>query len=118
MERMFWLCNFFNCDLSAWNIAKVTNMKEMFFGASSFNRETIKEWSSGGGRRTCNFGLRQDSLARAANEVEGRRLAVCDEVCQGLCLNDEKFKKITGGGDTMAGTSNRVHPHEEEEESA
>ena len=63
--------------------------------------------SSGGGRRTCDFGLRQDSLARAANELEGRRLAVCDEVGQGLCLNDEKFKQITGGGDTMA--ARRLH---------
>ncbi|GMH86188.1 hypothetical protein TL16_g10463 [Triparma laevis f. inornata] len=47
------------------------------------------------------------ALARAANELEGRRLAVCDEVGQGLCLNDEKFKQITGGGDTMA--ARRLH---------
>jgi len=45
--------------------------------------------------------------ARAANDLEARRLAVCDEVGGGLCLNDEKFKQITGGGDTMA--ARRLH---------
>ena len=63
--------------------------------------------SCGGSRSGSNFGLRQDVLARAANDLEARRLAVCDEVGGGLCLNDEKFKQITGGGDTMA--ARRLH---------
>ena len=48
----------------------------------------------GGSRSGSNFGLRQDVLARAANDLEARRLAVCDEVGGGLCLNDEKFKQV------------------------
>ena len=41
-------------------------------------------------------------LIRAANDLESKRLLVCDEVGKGLCLNEEKFKQITGGGDTMS----------------
>lgn len=48
------------------------------------------------------FSRRQDMLVRATNDLESKRLLVCDEVGKGLCLNEEKFKQITGGGDTMS----------------
>ena len=60
--------------------------------------------SSGGAR---DFGLRQDMLARAVNDLQGRRLAICDEVGSDLCLSDDKFKQITGRGSTM--TARRLH---------
>ena len=50
-----------------------------------------------GGR---DFSMRQDMMSRAVNDLEGRRLVVCDEVGSDLCLSDDKFKQITGGGDT------------------
>ena len=66
--------------------------------------DTVASASSGGAR---DFGLRQDMLARAVNDLEGRRLAICDEVGSDLCLSDDKFKQITGGGSTM--TARRLH---------
>ena len=54
------------------------------------------------GGRSGDFSHRQDMLTRAANDLESKRLLVCDEVGKGLCLNEEKFKQITGGGDTMS----------------
>jgi putative DNA primase/helicase len=54
------------------------------------------------GGRSGDFSHRQDMLNRVANELESKRLLVCDEVGKGLCLNEEKFKQITGGGDTMS----------------
>ena len=56
----------------------------------------------GGSRSGSNFGLRQDVLARTANDLEARCLAVCEDVGGEMCLNDENSKQITGGGDTMA----------------
>ena len=59
---------------------------------------------SSGGR---DFSMRQDMMSRAVNDLEGRRLVVCDEVGSDLCLSDDKFKQITGGGDTM--TARKLH---------
>jgi len=41
---MFWGASAFNGDLSAWNVAKVTNMSYMFAGASSFNGD-LSAWT-------------------------------------------------------------------------
>ena len=34
----------FNGDISSWNVSGVTNMKEMFNGATSFNQDIISNW--------------------------------------------------------------------------
>ena len=62
---------------------------------------------AGVGAGARDYGMRQDMLSRAVNDLDARRLVVCDEVGSDLCLSDDKFKQITGGGDTM--TARRLH---------
>ena len=38
MERMFAQASSFNSDVSSWNIGSVTNLNDMFEGATSFNQ--------------------------------------------------------------------------------
>ena len=43
MKDMFYGCERFNQSLSRWEVANVTNMEGMFFGCRSFN-QSLKEW--------------------------------------------------------------------------
>ncbi|EOH2348735.1 BspA family leucine-rich repeat surface protein [Campylobacter jejuni] len=38
MEGMFWGCENFNQDISAWNTSSVENMSCMFLGCRNFNQ--------------------------------------------------------------------------------
>ena len=41
---MFNGCNF-NCDLSKWNVSKVTNMNRMFLGCRNFKGVDLSSWN-------------------------------------------------------------------------
>lgn len=87
------------------SFAQMNCPKALLFDAvSSTSTHGGSGGGSSGGR---DFGMRQDMMSRAVNDLEGRRLVVCDEVGSDLCLSDDKFKQITGGGDTM--TARRLH---------
>ena len=78
--------------------------KALLFDAAAASSSAA---GAGGGAGARDYGMRQDMLSRAVNDLEARRLVVCDEVGSDLCLSDDKFKQITGGGDTM--TARRLH---------
>jgi surface protein len=42
MGRIFYFRNFFNADLSKWDVSRVTTMKHMFYYASSFKADLSK----------------------------------------------------------------------------
>lgn len=42
MHQMFQNNEFFNADISSWNVAKVTDMRYMFYGAKAFNQDLSK----------------------------------------------------------------------------
>merc|ERR1712232_1162181 len=44
MGDMFWEAERFNGDLSAWNVAKVTDMSSMLDGAEAFNIDHLASW--------------------------------------------------------------------------
>ena len=46
MHGMFSYATAFNIDLSLWDVTKVTDMQDMFSGASSFKKSLHGEWSS------------------------------------------------------------------------
>ena len=44
MRNMFRGCTSFNQPLNSWNVSKVTNMRSMFFGCTSFN-QPLNSWN-------------------------------------------------------------------------
>jgi len=44
MSQMFMGASFFNSDISNWNVSNVTNMSQMFYEASSFNQD-LSSWN-------------------------------------------------------------------------
>ena len=84
--------------------AQMNCPKALLFDAAAASSSAA---GAGGGAGARDYGMRQDMLSRAVNDLEARRLVVCDEVGSDLCLSDDKFKQITGGGDTM--TARRLH---------
>ena len=50
------------------------------------------------GGRSGDFSQRQDMLIRAANDLESKRLLVCDEVGKGLCLTRKSSSRLPGVG--------------------
>jgi surface protein len=44
LKNMFFCCKNFNCDISNWDVSRVTNMKGLFFNAQSFNQD-ISNWN-------------------------------------------------------------------------
>ena len=46
MAGMFNYASLFNCDISKWDVSRVTNMEEMFSGASSFTQTLCGAWSA------------------------------------------------------------------------
>lgn len=46
MTRMFYECKNFNCDLSEWDVKKVENMTYMFVNCKNFEGNGLKYWKT------------------------------------------------------------------------
>jgi surface protein len=44
MASMFIYCKKFNCNISEWDVSKVTNMKCMFYHCKNFN-QNLDSWN-------------------------------------------------------------------------